>query len=159
MYQAEVKTENIGWTRNILDCILENNLNIVSLSCPEVTFGGYAHGSARGKHGIDYYQGNAEFVQHCRNLAKNDANRIVDMQRAGYSVLMVIGIENSPTCAVNYMYTHSGMQHRRGIFLDFLHQFLQEENIHLQYVGINRGHCKKAIQQINSICIENGDII
>lgn len=150
-FQAVENEKTSGWSFQILECLMEQQYNIVPLICPEMTYNSMKEGRTRSKHGVDYYSKDVLFVNHCKDVAKKEAIKIKEMVEAGFSVDFILGIENSPTCAVHYMYTHNGIQHRMGIFYDFLCKELLKMNIELSFIGINRGHLNKAFSEISDI--------
>ena len=64
----------------------------------------------------------------------------------GYMVDAIIGIEHSPTCAANYMYTCHGTQKRQGIFIQYISSMIDERGYQIPIIGINRRFPQKAIQ-------------
>lgn len=147
-FQAVESEINKGWSTHVLNCLTDKGYNIITLQCPEVTYNGYINGRKRKKHGIDFYSKDAYFVAHCEDIAEKETQRIYEMVRAGYILDYIIGIENSPTCAVSYMYTHLGMQHRKGIYYEFLEEKLVTLGIEVKWLGVNRTHLRKFIEEI-----------
>ena len=123
---------------------MRSNIDIISLSCPESTFGGFCNGLKRGKHGIDYYESLDGYVEHCECLAGQAADMIFDMVLGGYHFICILGVEHSPTCAVNYMYSHKGMLKRTGIYYGLLRNELELRGLHISEIGINRVYPQKA---------------
>lgn len=150
-FQANNTEENIVWARELLRLLLQYNVGIVPACCPEVSFEGYDKGLNRLPHGISYYEKIPEFVSYCELLSKNLAQQIVSFDKQGYTVCAVIGIEHSPTCAINYMYTKAGTVRRKGIFYQFLADKLKADGVEIPFIGINRRYWDKARRKIQSL--------
>lgn len=135
----------------IIKRILDAGVAIVQLDCPEASFDGYNVGLTRKPHGIHYYENLPGFKEHCTSLAEKTAKEIIGFHQNAFTVLAIIGIENSPTCAVHYIYTHQGMQKRRGLYFEAIDKILSSHNIVIPFLGINRRYTKKALRDINNL--------
>ena len=60
-----------------------------------------------------------------------------------------MGIEQSPSCCVNYIYTNQGMQKRKGIFIQKLYDKIK--SYHIPIIGINRKYIKKSLEELKEI--------
>lgn len=140
-----------SWRRQFLNMILEYDVDIITYECSESSFEGYHKGLLRSPHGIDYYQKLQGYSEHCKALASRIYEKMNAMSRVGYQILAILGIENSPSCAVNYMYTHHGMQKRAGIFINALKECLYAEENSIPYIGINRRYPQKSLESLKSI--------
>lgn len=143
-FQVERK-QGPHWGYCFLSLLMRSNIDIISLACPESTFGGFCNGLKRGKHGIDYYESLDGYVEHCECLAKQTADMIFDMGLGGYRFICILGVEHSPTCAVSYMYSHKGMLKRSGIYYRLLRSELELRGLHIPEIGINRAYPQKAL--------------
>lgn len=146
-YQAQgiVKYEWKSSIKPIVDLLLENNINIIQMPCAEAEFNSRL---VRDPQGISKYD-NQEFNNHCQKLADKVAKQIRDIILAGYEIVAVLGIEQSPSCCVNYIYTNKGMVNRKGLFMERLYFNIKDLNI--PFIGINRGHVNKSLQQLNKL--------
>lgn len=133
------------WGYPFVRMAMENNVNQILLPCPESMFGGFREGLQRDKHGIDYYMSLDGYQEHCILLARKSIQMILDMQSGGYNFIGLLGVEHSPTCAVNYMYSKQGMLKRSGIFYGLLESGLEQHGLLLTPIGINRTHPRKAL--------------
>lgn len=148
--QAERK-QGVHWGTQFIELLLSYGTDFYILPCPESTFGGYASGLQRGKHGIDYYSSLKGYLSHCSTQAERVAEDILSMHVAGCQFVCILGVEHSPTCAVNYMYSHKGMIKRRGLFLDALHNELEKNKLKIPQIGINRTYPKKALALLEQV--------
>ena len=77
---------------------------------------------------------------------------IENILSSNYKVIAILGIEQSPSCCVNYIYTNHGNEKRKGLFIEKLYEKVKDYNIHI--VGINRRYINKSLNQLKNI-IEN----
>lgn len=146
-YQAQgiVKYEWKGTIKPIVKSLVDNDINIIQMPCAEAEFN---NSLIREPKGISKYNNN-DFNKHCKDLAKTTAEQIKNILKNGYEVLAVMGIEQSPSCCVNYIYTNKGMQNRMGLFMQKLFDEVQEYNI--PFIGINRKYINKAMIALEDI--------
>ena len=121
------------------------------MPCPEASFCSYESGLQRKPHGIKHYKYLPNFEDYCNKLAISVAEQIEGFKNNGSEVLAVIGIEHSPTCAINYMYTNSGNVKRKGLFTQSIDTILQQKNMIIPMVGINRRYPRKSIEELKRI--------
>lgn len=145
--QAEPK-DGDHWGYPFIELLTQYRVNIVLLTCPEASFGGYVAGLRRDKHGIDYYRTLNGYTDYCTSLAQSEAEKVQSMHNGGYRFLFSLGIEHSPTCAVNYMYSHKGMLKRPGLFWELFQSELLIRGIQIPQIGINRTHINKSLSLV-----------
>lgn len=148
---ANRKNKEALWRRDLLDYLNENDYSMLQLPCPEASFYHPNCGINRKPHGIQYYENLFGFEDHCAKLAYEVKTEIEAFLNKGYSVSAILGIEHSPTCAVNYMYTHQGTKKRRGIFFKYLSDVIDYNRFQIPLVGINRRYPTKTIQALAEI--------
>ena len=146
--QAKQSEQQEFEMQRIRQFFLNIDANIITYQCPEASFKGYEVGLKRLPRGIKYYQNLSGFNEHCLSLSKILAEQIREFISCGYTVIAVIGIERSPTCAVSYMYTNEGTIHQKGIFINYLSKQLNKECIDISFVGINRNFPRKGLEEI-----------
>lgn len=151
-FQAKgiVKGEWSSTIHPIVSLLNSKDINIIQLPCPESSFNGYEKGLGRKPAGLKYYD-TPEYREHCQTLVKQVMTMVKGILKNGYSIEGVLGIELSPSCAISYIYTNKGMQKRKGIFMELLEARLIEEEISLEFIGVNRRGIKKAIKQLSSL--------
>ena len=101
-YQAQgiVKYEWKSSIRPFMDLILDYNINIIQMPCAETEF---KNSLIREPKGITKYD-TVDFNNHCESLANKVAKQIKDLVESNYEVVAILGIEQSPSCCVNYIY-------------------------------------------------------
>ena len=72
--------------------------------------------------------------------------------KSNYNVIAILGIEQSPSCCVNYIYTNHGMEKRKGLFMDKLYNKIKD--LEIPIIGINRKYINKSMKELEKI-IEN----
>ena len=150
-FQADYSEKNMQWIINLREYICTCELGIIQMPCPEVSFPQYNKGLSRKPHGLKYYSELSGFQEHCKSLATEVTHLIHDLQENGCKVVAIIGVEHSPTCAVNYVYTHQGMIHCKGIFFTEIDKLLEQKKMDITYIGVNRQHYQKSILEIDKL--------
>lgn len=150
-YQANFNEKNQCWNQEILAFLYTNQIELVQMPCPESSFDNKDCGIARKPHGLQFYETLPGFNEHCLSLCTNVVAEIYNFGMHGYRILAIIGIEHSPTCSVSYMYTHLGTIHRSGIFIGNIMDALDNANINVPFIGINRRFPQKAIAKIDEL--------
>lgn len=151
--QSIVKYEWKASIKPIVQKLLDNDINIIQMPCPESSFKGYSQSLIRNPMGLKGYD-IEEYRLHCKKGSIEVYNMIKAILEGGYSILAILGIEKSPSCAVSYIYTNKGMQNRKGVFFKILEEMLLKDNISIPFIGINRKSVNKAMEQLNKILDE-----
>ncbi len=154
IYQVGYDEKKLGWRSELLDFLHETGVSIIQMPCPEVQFENYDSGLSRKPHGIRYYENLSGFHQHCRKTAHEVAHQVVALKNHGYVIKAILGIENSPTCAVNRIFTYGiGTESRSGLFISELKNYLDEHEMMVAFIGITRHNKnqKKVIAQLKKI--------
>ena len=146
-YQAQgiVKYEWKSSIKPFVELLINNNINIIQMPCAESSFN---DNLIRKPAGLSKYD-NDEFNNHCDTLAEYTANQIKNVINSGYKVIAILGIEQSPSCCVNYIYTNHGNENRKGLFINKLANKIQEFNIPI--IGINRKYINKSLSQLKEL--------
>ena len=143
--QGIVKYEWKASIKPIVQLLLDNDINIVQMLCAESTF----HDSLiRKPKGIKKYD-TADFNKHCEKLAEDVAKQIKTICLNGYKVIAILGIEQSPSCCVNYIYTNKGMEKRKGLFIEKLSNKILDLNISI--IGVNRKYINKSLKELEKL--------
>ncbi|MCI8617217.1 MAG: hypothetical protein HFJ60_03070 [Clostridia bacterium] len=150
-YQAKgiVKYEWKASIKPFMNLLIENDINIIQMPCAESTFN---DSLIREPKGIKKYD-TEEFNRHCEMLATQVASQIKTICESGYEILAILGIEQSPSCCVNYIYTNKGMENRKGLFMEKLYQKIEEFEIPM--IGINRKYVNKSLKMLEEIVYRN----
>lgn len=146
-YQAQgiVKYEWKSSIKPFVQLLIENDINIIQMPCAESSF---QNNLIREPRGISKYD-TADFNKHCEKLAEQVANQIESILNSNYKIIAILGIEQSPSCCVNYIYTNHGNEHRMGLFMDKLYNKIKHYNIPI--IGINRKYINKSLNQLKEL--------
>lgn len=149
-YQAQgiVKYEWKSSIKPFMELLLDNDINIIQMPCAEAEFN---NSLIRKPQGISKYD-TPEFNRHCELLADKVSTQIKNIVASGYQVIAILGIEQSPSCCVNYIYTNKGMTKRRGLFMEHLHENTKDLNIPI--IGINRKYINKSLTELKNLINE-----
>lgn len=145
--QGIVKYDWKGTIKPIMQLLIDNEINIIQMPCIESL---YNNSLIREPKGLSKYD-TIEFNNHCNALATKVYGEIKNIINSGYEVIAILGIEHSPSCCVNYIYTNNGMEKRKGLFMEKLFDKLKEENIEIPMIGINRKYINKSMNEIKLI--------
>lgn len=115
------------------------------MPCAEATF---ENNLIRQPKGISKYD-TEKFNEHCERLSEKVSNQVTKIMESGYNVIAILGIEQSPSCCVNYIYTNKGMENRKGVFIEKLCDKIKKYNIPI--IGINRKYINKSLRQLETI--------
>lgn len=152
-YQAQgiVKYDWKGTIKPIVKLLIDNDINIVQMPCSESTFN---NNLIRNPMGISKYDTD-EFNKHCEFLAQDVASQIETIIKSGYEVIAILGIEQSPSCCVNYIYTNNGTENRKGLFMEKLYDKIKDYNIPI--IGINRKYTNKSLKELENLLNKSVD--
>lgn len=149
-YQAQglVKYEWKSSIKPFVSLLIENNINIIQMPCVESS---YNHSLIREPMGLKKYD-TKEFNNHCEEIANKIAAEIKQIIDSKYNVIAILGIEQSPSCCVNYIYTNHGNENRKGIFMQKLYEKVKSYNIPI--IGINRKYINKSLKELELLIEE-----
>lgn len=134
----------------ILEKLIENDINLIQLPCPESQFGGYKNSLSRVPKSIKKYD-NPKFRSFCHKLSLDTIDMIKAIIYNNYKIIAILGIEYSPACSINYQYTEKGTIHKQGIFIEELKEGLNNEKIEIPFIGINRRGIKKSLHRLEEL--------
>lgn len=150
-YQAQgiVKYEWKSSIKPFIELLLDNDINIIQMPCVEAEF---ANSLIRKPMGISKYD-TKEFNGHCEILATKVSNQINEIISSNYKIIAILGIEQSPSCCVNYIYTNKGMEKRMGLFMEKLYE--KTKSLNIPIIGINRKYINKSLNELKKVIEEN----
>lgn len=153
-YQAQgiVKYEWKASIKPFMNLLVEHDINIIQMPCTEATF---ENSLIRDPKGISKYN-TEKFNKHCEKVSEEVANQITTIIDNGYNIIAILGIEQSPSCCVNYIYTNNGMEKRMGLFMEKLYKKIQKYNIPI--IGINRKFVNKSLKELETVINNSKDI-
>jgi predicted secreted protein len=132
----------------IVRLLMENDVNIVQMPCPEMDYEGVIRKAVR----KDAYD-NPNFRKICRKYAEQVLNTMKLLSDAGYKILGILGIENSPTCGVKFVFRNGkGRVHESGVFIEELQKLLSSEKVKtIPFLGIQTFNIKKSVSDLKNL--------
>lgn len=148
--------------KELLKLIIENNISIIQLPCPEQIM----YGSKRWGHVKDQFD-TPHFRRICREEFKTYLYQIQEYINNGHEILGILGIDGSPSCGVSLtcrgewggelgsnknlsrtidsiIYTEE-----KGIFIEEIESMLGEKDIKLDIFGFSLDSIEKIYGRIN----------
>lgn len=134
--------------RPVVKLLIENDINLVQMPCPEMAYDGVMRKAVR----KDVYD-NPRFRKICSKHATQIINVMRDLSEAGFKIVGVLGIENSPTCGVRFVFREGkGRVNEPGIFIEELQKLLLAENFkQIPFLGIKTFNMKKSLTELGDI--------
>jgi predicted secreted protein len=142
-----VKFDWCGTITPVINEIVKKDINIIQMPCPESLFPNLEIGLVRAPKSYSKYD-TPDFRAHCMKLAQDVLTQIKAILNNGYEIIGIIGIEYSPSCAVNIQYSNKGHINLSGIYIQELKKLLKENNISIPFLGINRRGIKTSVKRI-----------
>ncbi len=116
-----------GAYREIMDLLMENEVGIIQLPCPETM----ALGLGRDPMDKSDYLQLDKYVEVCRKSSEHTIETITPYIDSGYEVVGVIGINQSPSCSIF---------DERGVFMEYLIPLLEEKVKNIRCVDISTSY-------------------
>lgn len=111
-----------GAFNSIVKVLLEKNISIVQLPCPEFTF----LGESRPPMTKEEYD-TSEYRSVCSQLAKGIVSQMKEYLNNNYEIIGLLGIGGSPSCDT---------LGENGVFIEELLNLMNAENIHLDFFDV-----------------------
>lgn len=151
-YNDDLQTPEEIIRKKFLMKLIEKNIHIVQLPCPEFTL----YGSNRWGHTKNQFD-NPFFCDHCKNILAPIIQQLREYcrEKDKFEVLGIVGINGSPSCGVTYtckgqwggefsgnkdimsMIQTIYKNQEKGVLFEVLEQMLIEANVKVKIVGLN----------------------
>ncbi len=93
--------------------------------------------------------------QEMRRMAEELAGQVEDYLSHGFDVLGVVGINGSPTCAVEETWYDDAAQCGQGVFIEILQEVLAARGITLPMCGIRAAGPQEALSKIKRLLLQH----
>jgi predicted secreted protein len=148
-----------GAIREAVYRIIDSGAGIVQMPCPELACLGLDRetnplqcGSVEEEDTrIALEMGRSDNRQKMLDMALFLVDQVKEYQKHGFEVLGVVGINGSPTCAVERTWYAGAEQEGPGVFIEILRKALLEQGINLSMRGIRAAKPQEAVQMLESI--------
>lgn len=145
--------------REIVSLLLEENVGIVQLPCPELLCLGLDRGDVRGGERpvlaentrIRAALQSPEAAEHLRRLSKQVVYQIEEYRKNGFTVVGIIGINRSPSCGVETTSEHNEEVAGHGLFFAALKNELDAHGISLPMIGIKATETELALEAVRRL--------
>jgi predicted secreted protein len=146
-----VKYDWRGVIKPIIQTLIDRDINIIQMPCMETQFyGGPETGLNRQPKGMKHYDV-PEFRKFCRTEALKVVSQIKGIHSNGYSVVAILGMEYSPSCAVKVQYPPRKNQTNSGVYVQELTGLLEDEQLDIPVLGINRRGINPTIKRLEQL--------
>ena len=127
----------------VVNLLEEYQVNLIQMPCPEIEYEGIKRKPA-GKAKYD----NEIYRNICRKYANQITSFIENLIENEYEILAILGIEKSPSCAINYLFEKGRMVRGKGVYMEELKKNLEERNINIPFLGININGMNKTLAEL-----------
>jgi len=105
----------------IVEFLILNDMGIIQMPCPELTYAGILRKSQ-----TKNQYGDAKFRNHCRKIAEEIVEQIQEYSKGKIKTRIIIGVDGSPNCGI----TDS------GILIEELRSMLKKKGLTVPFYGI-----------------------
>ena len=130
--------------REILRTILDAQVGVAQMPCPELCCLGLDRGDPEGGERpvvventrIRRAMGQPEAVTRLRELSDQVVWQIQEYQKYGFTVLGIVGVDRSPCCGVNTTSDQDRELPGRGVFIDAIRVAIEAEGLTVPVIGV-----------------------
>lgn len=143
----------------VINLLIDNNIGIVQLPCPEFFCLGLAR---RDKDGAkrDLLLENTRI----RNLMEEDKNKellrikareivkqLEEYKRYNFKLLGILGVNRSPSCGIETTTLQGQEMKGRGLFMEILEEELEKKKIKIKMVGVKTSKKEKSLEKVRNL--------
>lgn len=148
-----------GTNASICKLLIESNVGIIQMPCPELLCLGLDRGDVGGGE-RDVVEENTRIrhqlqsersVEIMHHLADQILFQIKEYMKNGFLILGVIGINRSPSCGVHTTSKNNQEVQGEGVFIEILRQELIKCGIRIDMIGIKALETDEAIRSVQSM--------
>lgn len=148
-----------GAINEVMKRLLEMNIGIIQMPCPELLCLGLDRGDIHGAEQpvvmentrIRAALGQPVAQETIRVLVRQLVYQIEEYRRNGFTILGIIGVNRSPSCGVNTTSSDNREVPGEGVFIQELRNALERRGIELKMTGIKAGEIGAALERINAL--------
>ncbi len=148
-----------GSIQEIFRLIIDSNIGIVQMPCPELLCLGLDRGNTEGSKSPVVEENTRIRAQMKKYLMQNKINKLVknlvfqisEYNNHGFEILGIIGINRSPSCGVDTTSDHSKEISGRGIFIGLLNKALQNQGLSIKIIGIKASEIGMALSSVKGL--------
>ncbi|WP_461613618.1 CD3072 family TudS-related putative desulfidase [Clostridium sp. Marseille-QA1073] len=153
-----------GAVKEVVEFLMNKDFGIIQLPCPEINL----YGIKRWGHVKEQFN-TPYFRENCTSLLKPIINQIEDYKNNGYEIALVLGIDGSPSCGINYTCSSkkwsgelSGNENLSkilkdistikspGVFMEIFRKNLESIGVNPIYLTLNESNVESSIEAIKN---------
>lgn len=148
-----------GTNESILKLLMESNVGIIQMPCPEILCLGLDRGDIHGGE-REVVVENTRIRQRLNKPASteiinNFVNQVIfqieEYIKNGFKIMGIIGINRSPSCGINTTSKNNQEVVGQGVFIEILTKALEEKGIIIDMVGIKTSETEKALIDVKRL--------
>jgi len=136
-----------GAIKEIVDILAESGIGIVQLPCPQVEYDGGLDRKAKDKVQYD----NKKFRADCKKMAGSMLGQIENYLSKNYTVVGILGVEFSPTCAVHQLQNGTRAVPGKGILMEELDAEMRKKRFQVPVIGVNLNNIFSSVEKVQSL--------
>jgi len=145
--------------KQITDLLIDNNIGIIQLRCPELT--------CLGLNRQDDLGGTRELLQENSRirvlLEKRESkekintevamlkNEIKEYLKYGFNIMGIIGVDRSPSCGIETTSKDNQETSGYGVFMGAIKEMLDKEGLNILMVGTRTGRVEESIKLVKEM--------
>ena len=145
--------------REIISLLLEHDVGIVQMPCPELLCLGLDRGDVHGGERTVIVENTRirgalqmpEAARKLRPLVEQVVYQMEQYQQNGFTVLGVVGINRSPSCGIETTSAHDEEVAAMGVFIAALRAELDARDNPLPMVGIKANETARAVETVRRL--------
>lgn len=148
-----------GSIKEVVSLLLQSQLGIVQMPCPELHCLGLDRGDVHGAERSVVVENTRIRESMKRRPAARTLGVLVrplvfqidEYLRHGFTVLGIVGINRSPSCGVDTTSMNNREVEGQGVFIEALRKELENRNIHIDWIGIKASDTEKTLLSIQEL--------
>jgi predicted secreted protein len=148
-----------GTFREIVDLLLDWNVGILQLPCPELICLGLDRGDIHGAERpliventrIRNALNQSYPAQKLKVIVDQVIYQIEEYLKNGFLILGIIGINRSPSCGVESTSMNDEEVGGMGLFMKALHEELKKRGIHINMIGAKASEKDKSLMRVKEL--------
>ena len=148
-----------GANKKIINLLLQHNVGILQMPCPELLCLGLDRGNIKGADQeiiventrIRKLLNDPSAKQTIKMLVELLVYQIKEYLLQGFKILCIIGINRSPSCGVNTTSKNNKEVKGKGVFIEALVKELELRSIFIDLIGIQASDIKNSLIKIQEV--------
>jgi predicted secreted protein len=148
-----------GTFKEIVDLLLERNVGIIQLPCPELTCLGLDRGDVHGAERpllventrIRNALNQSYPAKKLKIIVGQVIYQIEEYLKNGFSILGIIGINRSPSFGVETTSMNNEEVGGMGLFMKAIHEELTKRGIHIHMIGVRTSEKDRSLTRVKEL--------